>query len=234
MFISLFFEEFLGRVFLYLVSHVPRVSPRAAYLFFPASSRSLRRIHPASQTILVPVRGSFFLVLLFRFSFQAPTFYKVNSHWRMRHRSVVSYLWRAEMADDRRSPRRLPSRFCTRFFEWLPEGWPTRLWISSCVRSCTVKRPACIASSYAYPFHPFLISSCFSSLSCLRSSCFFPVPRLSLALDLYRRDYYAAMWRLINSFVPMDSWKCIDVCYFVHTCVHFVVSSFEFSKGFLI
>lgn len=40
MFVSLPFEEFLRGVFLYLVSHVPRVWPRARYLFLLASPRA--------------------------------------------------------------------------------------------------------------------------------------------------------------------------------------------------
>lgn len=46
MFVSLPFEEFLRGVFLYLVSHVPRVWPRARYLFLlslpPSPSPSVR------------------------------------------------------------------------------------------------------------------------------------------------------------------------------------------------
>ena len=73
----------------------------------------------------------------------------------------------------------------------------------SCVRSSTVKRPACIAHGYAYPFHPFLISSCFFLLSCLRPSCFFSVPRLSLGVGFVST-------RLLCSDVTFDNQLCTD------------------------
>lgn len=243
MFISLLFEEFLGlvrRVFLYLVSHVPRVSPRAAYLFFPAYSRSLRSTVNTDEGLIPPVkRFSCPYVVLF-----SPFCCFVTRSRRNQHFTKLIHIDECVI---------VPWFLISGEQRWPTIGEARGVFPLASARDSSSDRPradqhdsespcACVPAlsnvltalppATPYPFHPFLISSCFSSVSCQRSSCFYPVPRLSLALDLYRRDYYAAMWRLIISFAPMDSWKRINVCYFVYAYISIFRKDFWFKDIF--
>lgn len=108
MFVSLPFEEFLRGVFLYLVSHVPRVWPRARYLFLLSLPPSPPRVREESERYIA--RYSRFELTLYN------TFVIRIDECVTVPRSLTS---RREMADDRGSLGLFPflSR-APRFFEW--------------------------------------------------------------------------------------------------------------------
>ena len=161
MFVSLPFEEFLRGVFLYLVSHVPRVWPRARYLFLLSLPSSPPRVREESERYIA------------RYSSRANALQHVrNSHWRMRVTVPRSLTSRREMADDRGSLGLFPflSR-APRFFEWPSRAdqhdakssvraFPHRQTVLHCPRRYVPP------SSLPLP-HPLLISS-YSSFSSTR------------------------------------------------------------------
>lgn len=162
MFVSLPFEEFLRGVFLYLVSHVPRVWPRARYLFLlslpPSPSPSVRE---ESERYIA--RYSRLELTLYN------TFVIRIDECVTVPRSLTS---RREMADDRGSLGLFPflSR-APRFFEWPSRAdqhdakssvraFPHRQTVLHCPRRYVPP------SSLPLP-HPLLISS-YSSFSSTR------------------------------------------------------------------